>query len=277
MLPDGVLESDGSGNGSIQQGGRRRENPRQEEHASVPASIHLPAFGVVRDWITSYQIDGQAVGGTVDLTRDQRFHAWLETGVKIEGRRVLELGSLEGAHTAMLCRAKARQVVGVEGRAENFVKCCIVKNVLSLDRATFVFDDIANVTPAVYGRFDVALASGVLYHLADPLRVIRQLFELAPVVMIWTHIATEHYPRGRTATLMDGDRPFRGKWYREPKSLLAGLDRKSFWPYLPDLRRMFTDAGFRRIDELAVDENHSQGAAWLGTVWAAENGPHDAA
>ncbi len=229
-------------------------------------ALHVSAFGVASDWVTRFHINGRTVGGEVDLMRDARFERWLSTGVQVEGKRILELGPLEGAHTATLCRYQARHVVSVEGRRDNFIKCCVVKNALSLDAATFVLDDISNVTMARYGVFDIALVSGVLYHLPNPARLLAQLSELTPVALIWTHVATDDYPRGKVAILRTGEAEYRGKWYREPRTPLAGLSPKSFWPYPADLCRMFADSGFEHVDELAVDLDHSQGAAWLGVI-----------
>lgn len=166
-----------------------------------------------------------------------------------------------------LCHAKAHRVVAVEGLAENFVKCCVVKNVFSLDRATFVLDRIENVCRETYGQFDVCLASGVLYHLANPARVLARLAELSPVIMVWTHLGIPSYPRGRQARLERQGHSYRGKWYREPATNRAGFEARSFWPFLEDLRRMFYDSGYSYVDEISVDWEHFQGVGWLGTLW----------
>lgn len=233
----------------------------------LPERLHLPAFSAVADWTCSYRCADQAVGGAIALEDDARFSAWLETGVEIRGKRVLELGPLEGAHSKYLCEAGAREVVAVEGRPQNYLKCCLVKNVFSLDAAVFVLDRIENVTRQTYGRFDLCLASGVLYHAAAPAAILSRLAEMSSAVLVWTHLASASYPRGPAAEQRFGDRVYRGKWYREPATARAGLDRKSFWPFRDDLRRMFADSGFEHVDEIAVDWLHPQGAAWQGTLW----------
>ncbi len=225
------------------------------------------ALSAFPDWTTRFDIDGVALGGPHDLANDPRFELWRSSGAELAGARVLELGPLEGGHTLLMHRAGARQIVAVEGRPENFAKCCLVQRLFGLDRARFVLADVGTVGRERFGEFDLCLASGILYHLEDPAPLLARLAEMVPAVMVWTHFATRDYPALAAATLRFAGDEFRGKWYREPRSPRAGLTARSFWPYLPDLRRLFHAAGFAHVDELAVDAGHFQGGSWQGTLW----------
>jgi hypothetical protein len=84
-----------------------------------------------------------------------------------EDLRILDLGVLEGAFSIELARRGAT-VVGIEGREANIVKAQFAKEALSLNNVDFILDDIRDVTEKNYGRFDVILCLGILYHLNAP-------------------------------------------------------------------------------------------------------------
>lgn len=81
--------------------------------------------------------------------------------------RILDLACLEGAFSIELA-SRGASVVGVDGRETNIVKATFAKQVLSLSNVDFVRDDVRNVNEQFYGRFDVVLCLGILYHLDSP-------------------------------------------------------------------------------------------------------------
>ncbi len=56
-------------------------------------------------------------------------------------------------------------VVGIEGREANLAKARFAKEALSLENPEFHQDDVRNLSKEKYGRFDVVLCLGILYHL----------------------------------------------------------------------------------------------------------------
>jgi 2-polyprenyl-3-methyl-5-hydroxy-6-metoxy-1,4-benzoquinol methylase len=85
----------------------------------------------------------------------------------IERLRVLDLGCLEGGYAVELARRGA-EVVAIEAREANLEKARFAKEVLGLAKLELVQDDVRNVSEARYGRFDVILCLGILYHLDSP-------------------------------------------------------------------------------------------------------------
>ncbi len=85
----------------------------------------------------------------------------------LEKLRILDLAVLEGAFSIELARRGAT-VVGVEGREANVAKARFAKEALGLTTVDFVLDDVRNADVATYGRFDVVLCLGILYHLDAP-------------------------------------------------------------------------------------------------------------
>jgi SAM-dependent methyltransferase len=202
-------------------------------------------FGYFGAWITKFQINGRDYGGSDNLTNDARINQLNELCV-VKDKRILELGPLEGAHSLMLSRLGARQVVAVEGRVKNFVKCCCIKNLFDLTNVQFVLSNVENLKPEGYGTFDLIVAIGVLYHLRNPAQVLTQLSAMTERIFIWTHFSDAKYPSGPIEMLQYDGKSYAGKLYHEVglKDPLSGLDSYSFWPFEEDLHRMLQDAGF---------------------------------
>ena len=104
--------------------------------------------------------------GSSDLFRDPRPQMAADAlghERRLDGFRVLELGPLEAAHTYLLERLGASEIVAVEANTEAFLKCLIVKEALGLTNAQFLCGDIValprRLRPAV--RPDLLLRRAV--------------------------------------------------------------------------------------------------------------------
>ena len=115
--------------------------------------------------------------------------AWAAAGIPggFHGKTVLELGPFEAYQTYRILHEGARRVVSVEANSVNFLKCLCVKEICNLGAAHFLFGDIVGYVRDCDERFDVVWASGVLYHLQDPIAFVEYLVRLAPVIYVWTH------------------------------------------------------------------------------------------
>jgi Protein of unknown function (DUF1698) len=129
----------------------------------------------------------QVRAGNIKLFEDPRIEwARQELGGFAE-RRVLELGPLEGGHTYMIHRGGAREIVSVEANRRAFLKCLCVKELYDLSRARFLLGDFVKYLDEQSPRFDVTIASGVLYHMIEPIRMLDLLSKSADRLFIWTH------------------------------------------------------------------------------------------
>jgi GT2 family glycosyltransferase/SAM-dependent methyltransferase len=243
--------------------------PAASERAPfTPSPTHRLAavFEQCGPWQSRFQVEGETIGGPYDFVADNRVTR-LTGELDLAGRRVLELGCLEGGHSVALSRLGPRELVSVEGRAASFVRCCVVKNVFGLDNVRFAFDDVRQVTPARYGRFDVVVSMGVLYHLPDPHVLLANLAELTDVVYLSTHYANDRHPENGPQAELDtplGRR--RGRLYQEYglADPLSGLDQHSFWPYETDLLEMCRASGFVNVKVMARDDAPEGGtASWI--------------
>ena len=136
--------------------------------------------------------DEYGVGaGKVPLYWDPRITWAIEAFGGVEGKDVLELGPLEGGHTYMLERAGARSIFAVEGDAHSYLRCLIAKEIVQLQRARFVLGDFEEYLRCLPDylprRFDVAIASGVVYHVRRPVEMIHWLARVCDQVYVWTH------------------------------------------------------------------------------------------
>jgi hypothetical protein len=126
--------------------------------------------------------------GAIGLFNDDRLQ-WFVTEIGgVKGKSVLELGPLEGGHTYMLEKMGAAEVTAIEANSRAFLKCLIVKELLNLQRAHFLFGDFIEYLRQPGPNFDIGLASGVLYHMRNPAELIGLLAQRCTKhLLLWTH------------------------------------------------------------------------------------------
>ncbi len=150
------------------------------------------------EWIGSFPPALGVQAGSRPLYEDPRI-AWMLQRVDARGRRVLELGPMEGGHTCQLLRAGAASVTAVESNTRSYLKCLVARELLAMDRARFVCADFVAWMDSHPESYDVCLASGVLYHMTEPLKLLDQICGRAPAVFLWTHYYDAARIRGNRA------------------------------------------------------------------------------
>ena len=140
------------------------------------------------EWASRLPIPG-VVSGKAPLFEDTRIHWLLDELGGVDGIKALELGPLEGGHSWMLEQAGAARVVAVEGNKAGFLKCLLVQRLLGMPNVEFVLGDFDRVLATGERRYDLLVASGVLYHLADPLRTLQAMMRTSDRIFIWSHFA----------------------------------------------------------------------------------------
>jgi 2-polyprenyl-3-methyl-5-hydroxy-6-metoxy-1,4-benzoquinol methylase len=105
----------------------------------------------------------------------------------VTGKAVLELGPLEAGHSYMLEKAGAGSVLAIEANTRAYLKCLTVKEIFNLSRCRFECGDFVEFLSQTDQRFDLIVASGVLYHMKDPLRFLELLAQHTDRLFIWTH------------------------------------------------------------------------------------------
>ena len=128
--------------------------------------------------------------GQIPLFEDDRVAWALEEIGDLAEKSVLELGPLEGGHTWQLTRAGAR-VTAIEANSRAYLKCLIAKELLSMTGARFLLGDFMEYLEGECPRFEVCFASGVLYHMREPVHTLELLAGVAHRLMLWTHVYDE--------------------------------------------------------------------------------------
>ena len=221
-----------------------------------------------KSWSTYFE--GFQTFGTAGLTNDGRIR-WLLDKLDLRGKHVLELGPLEAGHTLMLEKAGAK-VLAIEANKGAFLRCLIVKNQLGLD-AKFLLGDFEKFDFSSTA-YDLILASGVLYHLKDPVAFLSKASKFTEKIFLWTHYFEPDLELWNKALQHQISA---GKWdignpvvvelpnltirtirqnYNESlnwSGFCGGTDSYSNWIYKDDLLALLKALGFKQI-EITLDE-----------------------
>jgi Protein of unknown function (DUF1698) len=127
--------------------------------------------------------------GSVPLFHDHRVKWSIDQAGGLAGKNCLELGPLEGGHTFMMHSAGAASITVIEANSRCYLKCLVVKELYNLINAKLLFGDFVSWVASTKQKFDYIHASGVLYHLVDPISTLNSLCSLTDQIYIWTHYA----------------------------------------------------------------------------------------
>ncbi|MGC9610978.1 MAG: class I SAM-dependent methyltransferase [Minisyncoccia bacterium] len=166
--------------------------------------------------------------------------------------RILDLGSYEGIFSIGFAQLGA-EVVSVEGREINSAKIKIAKEYLGLKKLDVIQTDVRAVNKEKYGRFDLVLACGIMYHLDVPsvFDVTKNIFDMTERSAIFdTHIALS-----RPVNHIYNGRSYWGKNHKEfnvgtstydkQLNLASALDNnESFWLTRISWLNLLKDLGF---------------------------------
>ena len=124
--------------------------------------------------------------GKAKLFDDARVN-WAEDSLgSFAGRNILELGPLEGGHSFMFQEKKAKKVTAIEANSRAFLKCLCVKEIYKLNNIEFKLGDFMAFLRKDHSKYDMVSASGVLYHMEDPVELIKLISKVTDRVHFWT-------------------------------------------------------------------------------------------
>lgn len=242
--------------------GRLRATNASLDHYVTGMPSLQNAIDLLPGWIGAMPPDSGLVAGEVPLYADTRIAWLLQRCFDVAGRDVLELGPLEGSHTYMLHEAGAATIDAVEANALAYMRCIVAKEALGLMRARFLLGDFLPWLEAGERRYDLVVASGVLYHSAQPARLLELICARADAIFLWTHYfdgraMPKGDPRrkpfsGRIAehrcagvTLRLHERTYRKAW-RDPK-FCGGTHDRHFWLERDGVLAVLASSGFSHV------------------------------
>jgi hypothetical protein len=209
-----------------------------------------------------------ATAGPGVFYNDPRILWSLEQFGSIEGCKVLELGPLEASHTYILERNGAALIHAIEANKLSFLRCLVVKELLDLQRAKFFLGDFTKWLEHTPERYDLIIASGVLYHMESPVRLLELLAASCDAFYLWTHYASEEAmpPGDPRRSVFVGPveiqechgvqvrlykRSYHGAW--QDKAFCGGMHDLHRWMEKEDILTIIRALGFADI-RIAHDE-----------------------
>jgi hypothetical protein len=174
----------------------------------------------------------------------------------------------------MAQRAGASHVTSVEANTKAFLKCLVVKELLQLDRCSFLCGDLLEYMEVNSEEFDLCIACGIMYHMAEPVRMLDLITKRASRLLMWTHVyddvALENHRLAKrlgppTEAEYDGFRYRMHRYRYASDTRLAGFcgGTKPYSHWLPreELLRALEHLGWGDITVGFDDPHHPHGPA----------------
>lgn len=232
-------------------------------------------------WTTAMPEASGLLAGENDHFSDSRVPMAAPHFGGFAGKTILELGPYEGYNTSQFERAGAASVVSIESSRENFLKCLVVKNAFGL-HSTFLHGDVLKFLHHSDSRFDICWASGILYHMTDPLSLLEGIARISKTAFIWTQYHDDSRADEESiAKHLDPSRNqkvvFQGKeiilhhrnYNHAGGSYFSGGDASySYWMSKEDIVFCLDAIGFKRIVMLVDNVAHPPGAAMFFLAFA---------
>lgn len=233
------------------------------------------AIDAVAGWNTSFPPHFDLKSGALATYNDPRILWAMECFGPLDDSHVLELGPLEGGHTSMLEAAGAR-IDAIEANKLAFMRCLITKEILGLTRSKFWLGDFVKALEDWEQSYDLIVASGVLYHLKDPLNLIELVAKRTNAVYFWTHVVNdEAMPQGDPRRLVIApnveQHQFHGTTVRAYRRTYAnaesnvmfcgGINDEHRWLDRDDLLKALKAVGFTDIRTSHEQPDHPYGPA----------------
>lgn len=235
---------------------------------------HQNAVDILPGWNSAFPSSTRLKAGNHALFADPRIDWAVQQAGSIKDKKVLEIGPLEGMHTYMLNRHGPASIDAVEANKQCFLRCLVTKEVLGIGRAHFYLGDALKWLETEDRHYDLAVASGVLYHMADPGYFLSQLTRRCDQLFIWTHYFDERSmpdddPRRLAFNGKVEARTFAGvpvRYYERhyfnanaTKEFCGGMKDRHYWMHRDDILNLIRALGFNDISITQEDPSHRGG------------------
>jgi tRNA (mo5U34)-methyltransferase len=124
--------------------------------------------------------------------------ASLNLPLDMSGLRVLDIGARDGFFSFECERRGAAEVVPIDYVPAESTGFLVAKEILG-SQLTLRHENIYNLTAAEYGKFDIVLFLGVLYHLPDPMHaldILSQMMKTGSSLYVETIVIDDELPPG---------------------------------------------------------------------------------
>lgn len=242
---------------------------------SIPS--YQNAIDALPGWNHAFPEHFGLQAGPVHLHNDPRILWAIEQYGSLEGRRILEIGPLEAAHTYMLDKHGPAVIDAVEANKLCYLRCLVTKEIMQIKSARFHLGDCQLWLEQRDESYDLIVASGVLYHMQNPVRFLEDVARRSDAVFIWTHYVDDQMmpvgdPRrsafvGAPEIVQVGSqsvrmlpRSYHQAW--RDKAFCGGMHDLHRWIYREDLLALLGVLGFDEIQIWGDQPDHPNGPAF---------------
>ena len=184
---------------------RGRSRPGRYTGACFPASCTMPtpeADVLAKTWFYRFQLPSGAItrsydDGALDAIHETRLRM-LDAALApihpqgLRGLSAVDLACHQGFFSVALAQRGCASVAAIDARAEHVADCRLISRALGLDAVIKPQQaDVHAVTADGFGRHDLVLCFGLIYHLENPvgaLRVARSLTRSGGTCLIETQV-----------------------------------------------------------------------------------------
>jgi tRNA (mo5U34)-methyltransferase len=199
-------------------------------------------------------------------------------GVRLRDIECLDIGCHEGFYSLAMARRGVRNVVAVDAREENLRRARFVAEAMGVGNILYGRGCVENLTVDFARTFELTLFLGLLYHVEDPMRCLRQVAAVtSELCVIETQVVDEvegyaewgsrewKRPYQGIVAVIDETGEF-GAGNRE-----TGVSPMATCPSRKALLFMLKHAGFKRAEILPplpdAYEQHARGKRVVCAAW----------
>lgn len=217
------------------------------------------------DWHSGIELpDGRILGSLTRSKRDKpetipdRRIEKLESEIGLQGKRILEIGCFEGAHTLGFLKY-TKDVTAIDIRPSNVINTLTRLSVMGEKANVHVCNVEDLKAEDIKDKFDIVFHCGVFYHLKNPVKHFESLKGISEYILLDTHIAKETESK-EVITGYSGMIIPEGGWLQP----FAGKDVYAIWLCESSLRKLVTDNGYKVYQEWEYrEERNGDRICWL--------------
>jgi len=179
-------------------------------------------------------------------------------GARLAQIRAIDVGCHEGYYSVALAREGVKSVLGVDVRETNLARARFVGQALGLANVEWRQGNCEDLRVEDTGEFELCLFLGLLYHLENPMRCLRNISRVTREVCVIETQVIDEVEGAAEWGWREWTRPYHGvlalidesgEFYNENTE--AGASPIATCPSPRALEFMLKQAGFRRVETIA--------------------------